>query len=134
MCDCYPGFRLAPDERSCEDIDECSNEINDDGTFEVEPAVPVASKRFQFQNFAVLSSKRCAQICVNTIGSYECQCEEGFQKAPDGFSCIRNEDIVDENDNSKLALEISKLRHRTNSQFRTIFAGLYIFCSLIFFL
>ena len=30
----------------------------------------------------------CEQECVNTLGSYICQCREGFELHPDGKTCI----------------------------------------------
>ncbi|XP_071808298.1 bone morphogenetic protein 1 homolog [Asterias amurensis] len=33
------------------------------------------------------SSGGCEQICVNTIGSYHCECEPGFELKSDGVSC-----------------------------------------------
>ena len=30
----------------------------------------------------------CEQVCVNTIGSYECGCYEGYRLSQDGFTCI----------------------------------------------
>ena len=29
----------------------------------------------------------CSQICNNTIGSYECFCEDGYRLDPDGHTC-----------------------------------------------
>ena len=29
----------------------------------------------------------CAHLCVNTEGSYQCSCPEGYQLAPDGRNC-----------------------------------------------
>lgn len=29
----------------------------------------------------------CSQICVNTPGSYECQCNNGYRLSSDGFTC-----------------------------------------------
>ncbi|XP_018592356.1 epidermal growth factor-like protein 7 [Scleropages formosus] len=33
------------------------------------------------------SSHACSQLCLNTAGSYQCGCEEGYQLAGDGHSC-----------------------------------------------
>ena len=29
----------------------------------------------------------CEHICVNTVGSYFCQCDDGYQLDTDGYSC-----------------------------------------------
>lgn len=30
---------------------------------------------------------RCQQICFNTIGSYNCSCEDGYLLQEDGLTC-----------------------------------------------
>ncbi|KAG5309863.1 VGR protein, partial [Acromyrmex insinuator] len=47
VCGCPYGYRLAADATSCEDINECENDI-------------------------------CSQFCRNTVGSFECSCQEGY--------------------------------------------------------
>ncbi|PIK57632.1 putative fibrillin-1, partial [Apostichopus japonicus] len=59
-CECGPGFTLAADKQSCEDIDECS----------IDDETP------------------CHHNCVNTRGSYMCTCELGFYLHSNGRSCI----------------------------------------------
>ncbi|XP_066843505.1 EGF-containing fibulin-like extracellular matrix protein 2 [Anser cygnoides] len=56
-CRCHPGFRLAPNNRSCLDVDECS------------------------------MGARCAQRCLNTFGSFRCRCRPGFALSADGLGC-----------------------------------------------
>jgi len=36
----------------------------------------------------------CDQICSNVIGSYHCNCTEGFTLETDGHTCKLNEGIV----------------------------------------
>ncbi|RUS86242.1 hypothetical protein EGW08_005984, partial [Elysia chlorotica] len=48
QCFCENGFKLAPDGRTCIDVDECE-------------------------------FKLCAQTCINSVGSYSCQCRPGFK-------------------------------------------------------
>lgn len=50
-CYCRHGFKLNEDNRTCSDIDECSD------------------KRTHF----------CEKICKNTVGSYRCECPKGFK-------------------------------------------------------
>ena len=33
------------------------------------------------------SLNQCQQQCVNTIGSYKCGCNTGYQLSPDGKTC-----------------------------------------------
>ena len=56
-CACYPGYQLAGDGRSCQDIDECI--LNDP----------------------------CDQFCNNTEGSYVCSCGPNFALRSDMISC-----------------------------------------------
>lgn len=45
--------------RRCEDVDECS--------FKTDPV--------------------CSHTCTNTIGSFVCGCNKGYDLRPDGFTC-----------------------------------------------
>ena len=33
------------------------------------------------------SNSRCEQVCINTLGSYRCACEEGYALRSDGTTC-----------------------------------------------
>ena len=58
MCFCWHGFELSVDSRKCVDIDEC-------------------------QAFGA-----CSQQCMNTRGSYKCQCNQGYvSDGVDGKEC-----------------------------------------------
>ncbi|OWK64160.1 Latent-transforming growth factor beta-binding protein 2 [Lonchura striata] len=50
-CSCYRGYDMAPDGKSCQDLDECED-----------PAVQCLGGE-----------------CRNTLGSYECHCQTGFE-------------------------------------------------------
>ncbi|XP_020288632.1 fibrillin-3-like isoform X2 [Pseudomyrmex gracilis] len=60
ICTCNPGFRLNNDNRSCTDIDECTE--------------------FKDNNL-------CMGICENTLGSYTCKCPDGYRLSIDGRTC-----------------------------------------------
>ena len=32
-------------------------------------------------------SSGCGQVCTNTVGSFECSCNAGYELASDGFLC-----------------------------------------------
>uniref|UniRef100_A0A3Q3MKS2 Low-density lipoprotein receptor-related protein 2 n=1 Tax=Mastacembelus armatus TaxID=205130 RepID=A0A3Q3MKS2_9TELE len=64
-CSCHPGYRLMPDGKACEDVDECRST----------PSV-------------------CSQICENTVGSYHCKCAPGYIREPDGRTCRQNSGIA----------------------------------------
>lgn len=64
-CSCQPGYRLMPDGKACEDINECSTT----------PDV-------------------CSQICENVVGSYYCKCAPGYIREADGRSCRQNSGIA----------------------------------------
>ena len=40
----------------------------------------------------------CGQICNNTMGSFECSCNAGFELGSDGFLCLGE----DNNSNTQL--------------------------------
>ncbi|RXN08608.1 collagen and calcium-binding EGF domain-containing 1 [Labeo rohita] len=67
VCTCYPGYRYDRERHRnrekpyCLDVDECAN-----------------------NNETV-----CSQICVNTPGSYRCECEKGFYLEDDGKTCTK---------------------------------------------
>ncbi|XP_069758716.1 collagen and calcium-binding EGF domain-containing protein 1-like isoform X2 [Narcine bancroftii] len=78
VCTCYPGYRFDRERHRnrqtpyCLDIDECS----------------------------VHNSTLCDHKCINTRGSYTCECQEGFYLSVDGKSCLR-----DFNDSSAIKSE-----------------------------
>ncbi|XP_052835482.1 very low-density lipoprotein receptor isoform X7 [Drosophila gunungcola] len=51
-CECHEGYKLSPDKRNCQDINECD--------------IP----------------GKCSQICVNEIGGFKCECEAGYMRDP----------------------------------------------------
>ncbi|XDB46846.1 hypothetical protein ABFV05_000462 [Capra hircus] len=58
-CACHPGYQLSEDKKACADVDECLD-----------------------------VSIICDQLCINSVGTYECSCEEGFRIGSDGETCI----------------------------------------------
>lgn len=66
-CTCNNGYELGPDNRTCNDIDEC----------EVEHPL-----------------KLCMGFCSNVPGSYECSCPRGYILASDRNTCIDIDECV----------------------------------------
>ncbi|RNA33125.1 putative mucin-4 [Brachionus plicatilis] len=82
---CPFGYQMDPKLKTCVDIDECSR--ND--TFN-----------------DIYKWTRCDSIsglCINTIGSYECKCQDGYDG--DGFSCQDVDECDYENTDSSLIAE-----------------------------
>jgi fibulin 1/2 len=50
-CLCNQGFKISDDARTCEDVDECRSSVHE-----------------------------CQHFCINTPGSYDCGCKDGFMK------------------------------------------------------
>ncbi|KAM4634278.1 collagen and calcium-binding EGF domain-containing protein 1 isoform 2-T2 [Polymixia lowei] len=69
VCTCYPGYRYDRERHRnrekpyCLDIDECAS-----------------------KNTTV-----CSQICINSMGSYRCECEKGYFLEEDGTTCTKGE-------------------------------------------
>ncbi|XP_072034880.1 low-density lipoprotein receptor-related protein 2-like isoform X2 [Amphiura filiformis] len=57
-CECLQGYTLNEDQKTCRDIDECTETM---GT--------------------------CSQECENTRGAFICKCADGYNKEPDGRTC-----------------------------------------------
>lgn len=72
-CDCQEGYNLTDDGRTCEDINECDNVI-DEGT------------------------APCSHICVNTLGSFYCECRKGYILSTDSISCDDIDECTDDNE------------------------------------
>ncbi|ETE67282.1 Collagen and calcium-binding EGF domain-containing protein 1, partial [Ophiophagus hannah] len=69
LCTCYPGYRYDRERHRnrekpyCLDVDEC----------------------------ATSSEPLCPHICVNTLGSYRCDCHEGYIREDDGKICTKGD-------------------------------------------
>ncbi|XP_032912382.1 matrilin-3 isoform X3 [Catharus ustulatus] len=58
VCDCYEGYTLNPDKKTCSALDVCAPGRHD-----------------------------CAQVCLSNDGSYSCGCYEGYTLNPDKKTC-----------------------------------------------
>ena len=57
-CSCKEGFRLNSNQRSCDDVNECTENQDD-----------------------------CQHNCHNNVGSFTCSCRTGYKLASDKASC-----------------------------------------------
>ncbi|XP_019628096.1 PREDICTED: cysteine-rich with EGF-like domain protein 2-A isoform X4 [Branchiostoma belcheri] len=95
---CRMGFKKNKEE-VCEDVDECK-----------------VMCRLQHE------------VCTNTIGSYECLCEEGYERNQRELCVMKIEDEDDTEGDSEVATEASKVRldkkyKRPNKQPRKMLTG-----------
>ncbi|XP_074905170.1 matrilin-3 isoform X2 [Buteo buteo] len=58
VCDCYEGYTLNPDKKTCSAMDMCAP-----------------------------GRHECAQVCLSNDGSYSCDCYEGYTLNPDKKTC-----------------------------------------------
>ncbi|XP_060131743.1 signal peptide, CUB and EGF-like domain-containing protein 2 isoform X3 [Zootoca vivipara] len=97
-CSCKKGFKLLTDEKSCQDIDECTFErtcdhicINHPGTFEC-----TCNKGYTLYGFThcgdvnecSINNGGCQHTCVNTLGDYECHCDAGHKLHWNKKDCV----------------------------------------------
>ncbi|XP_066264276.1 matrilin-2-like [Branchiostoma lanceolatum] len=77
QCSCEDGFSLSSDGFTCDAIytAPCNPGWSFNGTWcnEIDECET--------------DNGGCAQICANTIGSFQCSCEDGFSLNSDGFTC-----------------------------------------------
>uniref|UniRef100_A0AAX7SMC6 EGF-like domain-containing protein n=1 Tax=Astatotilapia calliptera TaxID=8154 RepID=A0AAX7SMC6_ASTCA len=72
VCTCYPGYRYDRERHRrrekpyCLDINECADK----------------------------NMTACSQICINSVGSYRCECEKGYFLEEDGKTCTKGERAV----------------------------------------
>uniref|UniRef100_A0A7M5XAK0 Uncharacterized protein n=1 Tax=Clytia hemisphaerica TaxID=252671 RepID=A0A7M5XAK0_9CNID len=99
-CSCNKGFKLGYDQRTCEDINECSSKalngcqhkcLNNMGSFTCAcnkgyKLLP-DGKSCQDINECSTLNGGCNQICTNKPGSFQCSCRRGFRLSSDGKTC-----------------------------------------------
>ncbi|KAL4842440.1 hypothetical protein H8958_009496 [Nasalis larvatus] len=101
VCQCYSGYTLAEDGKSCVAVDYCASEnhgcehecVNADGSylcqchegFALNPDKKTCTKI----DYCASSNHGCQHECVNTDDSYSCRCLKGFTLNPDKKTCRR---------------------------------------------
>ena len=94
-CSCNEGYILDADMRSCLDVNECTEMldncsqicINTNGSYQCE-----CQPGFNMTTTGNCSDidectemlDNCSQICINTNGSYQCECQPGFNMTATG--------------------------------------------------
>ena len=117
-CTCDNGYQLTNDNHTCTDIDECTvnnnggceqtchntngsyycschygyslNDQNCTGIIIVHYFVTAYVLPSLDINECDTNNGGCDHNCINTIGSYQCQCREGFQFISNGRNCTGN--------------------------------------------
>lgn len=84
-CSCNPGFILNTDSRTCQGTQT--------HTHTGRHIVSVVSDRWTHSpvvppDVDECADEPCTHACFNTYGSFMCNCDEGFELAADGTSCI----------------------------------------------
>ncbi|XP_051900910.1 endosialin-like [Pristis pectinata] len=90
-CECRPGFQLAPDGRTCLDMDECGLGlcpqlcVNSPGSY---TCLCAGGYRLgeggECQDVDECGLGLCPQLCTNSPGSFQCYCRVGFRLERDG--------------------------------------------------
>ena len=76
-CECSNGFQLANNSNTCIDVDECEYET-------------CFSKKFIQNNTNDKRSSLCYSfgLCKNLMGSFECECFDGFEYDAENGQCV----------------------------------------------
>ncbi|CAH1254189.1 SCUBE3 [Branchiostoma lanceolatum] len=120
-CECVAGYRLAADGRTCLDVDECEDDNggcgdmceNYPGGFRCacSPGYDMTPVNY-VPSYEPAPTGLCHDVdeclynlhmcgpnakCSNTIGSYTCTCEAGFQLQSDGVTCLDMNECASDN-------------------------------------
>lgn len=98
VCMCDHGFRLAPDGRSCLDVNECSDDrqcpmdnfkcVNTVDGFECVCKDGYKKSGDQCVDVNECVSAPCEHMCTNIPGNYKCSCYDGYRADPkEPFKC-----------------------------------------------
>lgn len=72
---------------------------------------------FVAQDLCAVEKHACEQICVNTPGSYVCQCYEGYELDADGKNCIGEYEFS--NSHSSLYTNQREIQYKSISSLAT---------------
>ncbi|XP_030303610.1 matrilin-3 [Calypte anna] len=99
LCDCYEGYTLNPDKRTCSAVDMCAP-----GRHECDQVCVSNNRSYVcecYEGYTLNPDKKtcsakdtcapgrhdCAQVCLSNDGSYSCGCFEGYTLNPDKKTC-----------------------------------------------
>ncbi|XP_037247186.1 matrilin-3 isoform X1 [Falco biarmicus] len=99
LCDCYEGYTLNPDKRTCSAVDMCAP-----GRHECDQICVSNNTSYVcecYEGYTLNPDKKtcsatdicapgrhdCAQVCLSNGGSYSCNCYEGYTLNPDKKTC-----------------------------------------------
>ncbi|KAF7694295.1 hypothetical protein HF521_008048 [Silurus meridionalis] len=91
ICQCREGFRLEQDGKSCTEIDHCTGACPDKNSyclnsprgFECLCKEGFRKEKDVCEDDDECFSGPCEHMCNNTVGSYHCECSEGFIVSPE---------------------------------------------------
>ncbi|RWS22154.1 fibrillin-1-like protein, partial [Leptotrombidium deliense] len=101
-CECTPGFQLNIETKTCEDVNECefseTKSLCKHGCENLVGAFRCVCPEEGYLlmpdnvtcadfNECEMGLNDCAEICVNTVGSYRCECNIGFTLLDDKMNC-----------------------------------------------
>ncbi|CAL1547951.1 unnamed protein product [Lymnaea stagnalis] len=100
-CECFPGYTLEDDRKTCrKKLDLCESSYLNCSfgcTIQNETAQCICATGYQLStnnqdcldiNECTTRKHLCTGICINTVGSYNCSCNEGEKLQNDQRSCI----------------------------------------------
>ncbi|KAH3801287.1 matrilin-2-like isoform X2 [Dreissena polymorpha] len=96
-CECEAGFYLDNDTVTCKNINDCNAVVCENGgecvdgveqySCECQPGFSGKLCQDDVNECEGVFKAGCEDICVNTFGSYLCQCRDNVTLKSDGFSC-----------------------------------------------
>ncbi|XP_039577601.1 matrilin-3 isoform X1 [Passer montanus] len=99
LCDCYEGYTLNPDKRTCSAVDVCASGrhecdqicVSNNGSYVCDCyegyTLNPDKKTCSAMDMCAPGRHDCAQVCLSNDGSYSCGCYEGYTLNPDKKTC-----------------------------------------------
>ncbi|NXQ62508.1 MATN3 protein, partial [Anthoscopus minutus] len=99
FCDCYEGYTLNPDKRTCSAVDMCAPGrhecdqicVSNNASYVCDCyegyTLNPDKKTCSAMDMCAPGKHECAQVCLSNDGSYSCGCYEGYTLNPDKKTC-----------------------------------------------